>query len=100
MSHKRGRNRFSGRFDIFGIEDEDGGGGEDPITSRVAVLAKSFRMDTSDVNGRAVYEAAQAIHEQIKGSQLAVIPGCYHQTPIEAPDAFNRTVDTFLAKLG
>ncbi|MDQ3337117.1 MAG: exodeoxyribonuclease V subunit alpha [Myxococcota bacterium] len=39
------------------------GGGEDPITSRVAVLAKSFRMDTSDVNGRAVYEAAQAIHE-------------------------------------
>jgi exodeoxyribonuclease V alpha subunit len=37
--------------------------GEDPITSRVAVLAKSFRMDTSDVNGRAVYDAAQAIHE-------------------------------------
>ena len=44
--------------------------------------------------------AAQAIHGKIKGSQLAVIPGCYHQTPIEAPDAFNRTVDTFLAKLG
>ena len=39
------------------------GGGEDPITSRVAVLAKSFRMDTSDVHGRAVYEAAQAVHE-------------------------------------
>ena len=39
------------------------GGVEDPITSRVAVLAKSFRMDTSDVNGRAVYDAAQAVHE-------------------------------------
>ena len=35
----------------------------DAITSRVAVLAKSFRMDTSDVHGRAVYEAAQAVHE-------------------------------------
>ncbi|MDQ3370655.1 MAG: exodeoxyribonuclease V subunit alpha [Myxococcota bacterium] len=30
--------------------------------ARVAVLAKSFRMDTSDVHGRAVYDAAQAIH--------------------------------------
>jgi exodeoxyribonuclease V alpha subunit len=29
----------------------------------VAVLAKSFRMNTSDVDGRAVYEAAQAVHE-------------------------------------
>jgi 3-oxoadipate enol-lactonase len=43
--------------------------------------------------------AAQAIHEKIKGSQLAVIPGCYHQTPIEAPDAFNRAVGTFLSTL-
>ncbi|MBS1123037.1 MAG: Exodeoxyribonuclease alpha chain, partial [Deltaproteobacteria bacterium] len=32
-------------------------------TPRVAVLAKSFRMDTSDVDGRAVYLAARAIHE-------------------------------------
>jgi 3-oxoadipate enol-lactonase len=44
--------------------------------------------------------AAQTIHERIKGSQLAVIPGCYHQTPIEAPDAFNRIVDKFLERLG
>lgn len=35
----------------------------DAITARVAVLAKSFRMDQSDVHGRAVYEAAQAVHE-------------------------------------
>jgi 3-oxoadipate enol-lactonase len=43
--------------------------------------------------------AAQAIHEKIEGSQLAVIPNCYHQTPIEAPDAFNRVVDEFLEQL-
>jgi 3-oxoadipate enol-lactonase len=44
--------------------------------------------------------AAQVIHERIKGSQLAIIPNCYHQTPIEAPDAFNRIVDDFLERLG
>jgi pimeloyl-ACP methyl ester carboxylesterase len=44
--------------------------------------------------------AAQAIHERIKGSQLAIIPNCYHQTPIEAPDAFNGVVDEFLGRLG
>jgi 3-oxoadipate enol-lactonase len=43
--------------------------------------------------------AAQAIHDQIKGSQLAIIPDCQHQTPIEAPDAFNRIVDSFLSTL-
>jgi exodeoxyribonuclease V alpha subunit len=36
---------------------------DDLVAARVAVLAKSYRMDTSDVHGRAVYEAAQAIHE-------------------------------------
>lgn len=35
----------------------------DLVASRVAVLAKSFRMNTSDPAGRAVYEAAQAVHE-------------------------------------
>jgi 3-oxoadipate enol-lactonase len=48
----------------------------------------------------ATVAAAQAIHERIKGSQLAVVPNCQHQTPIEAPDAFNRLVDTFLERLG
>jgi exodeoxyribonuclease V alpha subunit len=34
-----------------------------PAAARVAVLAKSYRMDTSDPNGRAVYDAAAAIHD-------------------------------------
>jgi 3-oxoadipate enol-lactonase len=42
--------------------------------------------------------AAQVIHERIKGSRLEVIPGCLHQTPIEAPDRFNQIVDDFLAR--
>jgi 3-oxoadipate enol-lactonase len=44
--------------------------------------------------------ASQAIQERIAGSQLAVIPDCLHQTPIEAPDLFNRAVGQFLAAHG
>jgi exodeoxyribonuclease V alpha subunit len=36
---------------------------EGPAAARVGVLAKSYRMDTSDPSGRAVYDAAAAIHE-------------------------------------
>jgi exodeoxyribonuclease V alpha subunit len=36
---------------------------EGPAAARVGVLAKSYRMDTSDPNGRAVYDAAAAIHD-------------------------------------
>ena len=34
-----------------------------PAAARVGVLAKSYRMDTSDPSDRAVYDAAAAIHE-------------------------------------
>lgn len=43
--------------------------------------------------------ASQVIHDRIKGSRLAVMPDCQHQTPIEAPDRFNRIVYDFLADL-
>lgn len=44
--------------------------------------------------------ASRAIQERIAGSKLEVIPGCLHQTPIEAPDIFNRLVEPFLAAYG
>ncbi|MGH6892686.1 MAG: alpha/beta fold hydrolase [Dongiaceae bacterium] len=43
--------------------------------------------------------AMEEIRDRINGAQLAVIPECLHQTPIEAPDGFNRIVDRFLAGL-
>lgn len=43
--------------------------------------------------------ASQAIHERIKGSRLEIIPGCLHQTPIEAPGTFNRILGDFLGTL-
>ncbi len=35
---------------------------EGPAADRVGVLARSYRMNTSDPNGRAVYDAAAAVH--------------------------------------
>jgi 3-oxoadipate enol-lactonase len=43
--------------------------------------------------------ASEAIRDRIRGSHLEVISGCLHQTPIEAPDTFNRIVGGFLARL-
>lgn len=40
------------------LADPDG-----PAASRVGVLAKSYRMDTGDRDGRAVYDAAAAVHD-------------------------------------
>ncbi len=41
--------------------------------------------------------AMQAIRGRIAGSKLEIIPHCLHQTPIEAPDMFNKLVAQFLA---
>ena len=43
--------------------------------------------------------AMEEMRDRIKGARLEVIASCLHQTPIEAPDAFNRIVDRFLAGL-
>ena len=39
---------------------------------------------------------AEAMHSQIAGSTLAVIPGVGHMSSVEAPDRFNAEVRTFL----
>jgi len=42
--------------------------------------------------------AAEAIQQQIQGSELVVIPGALHLTNIEAPFLFNRRLLSFLGK--
>ena len=44
-------------------------------------------------------EVARDMHERIKGSTLAVLPGAGHLSNLEAPDAFNAALDSFLAGL-
>jgi 3-oxoadipate enol-lactonase len=43
--------------------------------------------------------AAEAMHEAIAGSQLAVIPGAGHMSPMEQPELVNRAIAQFLGSL-
>jgi len=42
-------------------------------------------------------EAARAIHEQLRGSQLLVIPSAAHLSNVEQPEIFNKALLDFLA---
>jgi len=42
---------------------------------------------------------ARFLHEQIRGSELIVLPGSGHVLPLEAPEAFNSAVRSFLQRI-
>jgi len=44
-------------------------------------------------------EASRKMHERIKGSQLHVIPGAAHMSPLENPQELNARLEEFLAGL-
>ncbi|MBS3758238.1 MAG: 3-oxoadipate enol-lactonase [Desulfobacterales bacterium] len=44
-------------------------------------------------------ESARQIHENLRGSELAILPQAYHLSNIEAADDFNKRLMGFLAKL-
>ncbi len=44
-------------------------------------------------------ELSRKMHEHIGGSRLVVIPEAGHLSNLEAPDAFNRALETFLTRL-
>ena len=43
--------------------------------------------------------AARVIHEQIKGSDLTIIPSASHLSNMEQPEAFTAAVSGFLSKV-
>lgn len=43
-------------------------------------------------------QTARQIHEQIRGSEMVVLPRAYHLSNIEAADAFNRNLMSFLER--
>jgi len=67
----------------------------DGLRGRVAVLANSFRMDTSDPAGRAVYELAQAVHS---GDVTRVVDAKHARTPGTLAFRGAEWVDTAKAK--
>jgi 3-oxoadipate enol-lactonase len=44
-------------------------------------------------------EMARAIHENLRGSELVVIPSAAHLSNVEQPEAFNRAISDFLARV-
>ncbi len=67
----------------------------DGLRGRVAVLANSYRMDTSDPAGRAVYELAQAVHS---GDVTRLVDGKHARTPGTLVFRGAEWVDTARAK--
>ena len=51
-----------------------------------------------DADERAPLPVAEALHAAISGSRLVVLPGVGHVCNIEAPEAFNEAVRTFLLR--
>jgi pimeloyl-ACP methyl ester carboxylesterase len=49
---------------------------------------------------RSPLEAVEAMHAAIPGSTLVVLPRVGHMANLEAPEAFNRAVRSFLSALG
>ena len=45
-------------------------------------------------------EMARQIHENLRGSQLVVIPSAAHLSNIEQPEAFNKALTSFLESAG
>ena len=42
---------------------------------------------------------AEALHDAIPGSRLVVVPGAGHEVALEQPEAFDREVREFLARV-
>ncbi len=51
-------------------------------------------------DARSPRDVAEQMHAAIPGSALVVLPGVGHQANVEAPEAFNEAVRTFLRTVG
>ena len=42
---------------------------------------------------------SEKMHDKIKGSELKIIPGAGHSSPVEEPEFINTAIETFLSKV-
>ena len=54
---------------------------------------------TGEHDRRAPRPVAEALHDAIPGSRLVVVPGAGHEVALEQPEAFDREVREFLARV-
>jgi pimeloyl-ACP methyl ester carboxylesterase len=67
------------------------------VSQKISKIAAPTLIITGEKDESTPVSAAEAIREQIAGSELVVMPGALHLSNIEAADLFNRTLTKFLA---
>ncbi|MCL4766775.1 MAG: alpha/beta fold hydrolase [Hyphomicrobiaceae bacterium] len=70
------------------------------ITQRLAGIRLPTRVIVGALDPATPPQAAEAIHREIAGSDLVVMPGVSHMLHLEDPDAFHTHVLPFLARFG
>jgi 3-oxoadipate enol-lactonase len=68
------------------------------LTDRIASIAAPTLVLVGEEDPGTPVEAAQIIHDRIRGSELAVIPSASHLSNMEQPEEFNRLVTQFLGR--
>jgi 3-oxoadipate enol-lactonase len=70
------------------------------LTDRLGGIAIPTLVIVGEEDPAAAPAIAREIHERIAGSQLAVLPAARHLANVEQPELFNRTLESFLARVG
>ncbi len=70
------------------------------LTDRLHAIAVPTLVIVGEEDPGTPVAASRTIHERIKGSELVILKSASHLSNMEQPDAFNRAVTAFLAKLG
>lgn len=68
------------------------------ITARLGAVTTPALVVVGEDDPGTTVDAARAIHENIPGSELIIIPQASHQLPLEQPAAFLEAVTAFLAR--
>jgi 3-oxoadipate enol-lactonase len=69
------------------------------LTDRLDAIAVPTLIVVGENDPATPVAASRTIHERIKGSELVILKTAMHLSNLEQPEAFNRAVGTFLARL-
>jgi 3-oxoadipate enol-lactonase len=69
------------------------------LTERLQAISVPTRIIVGEDDLGTPVAASRAIHEQIKGSDLVILPSAAHLSNLEQPQAFNEALMSFLARV-
>ena len=70
------------------------------LTARIGAIRCPTLVVVGEQDPGTTPAMARTIHERITGSQLLILPGAMHCSPVEQADAFERALQAFLAGAG